>query len=132
MRQLENSPTLYMVNSSDNNLRGDEIAPGQPTKANWMPHGGLCSKNGMQSPALQLLHELIHMLQYQQFQNQQGPPRLDPNGLYDQWEEPDNQIVNSVARQLGEPTRDTYYYDPTGTVDSFPIPLGGGQCCKAQ
>jgi hypothetical protein len=94
-----------------------------------MPHAGNCGKHGMQSPALQLIHELIHMLQYQQ-----GRPRFvqGPNGYYDNWEEADNQIVNSIARQLGEPTKDSYY-DATGQPDTFPIPMGGRQCgCGAQ
>lgn len=44
--------------------------------------------------------------------------------MYDNWEEADNQIVNSVAQQLGEPTKDSYY-DTTRQPDSFPIPMGG-------
>jgi uncharacterized protein RhaS with RHS repeats len=127
IQQLEDSSNIYNVNSNDAGKGGDQIEPGQPTKADWLPHAAGCGKHGMQSPALQLIHELIHLLQYQQ-----GRPRFlqGPNGLSDNWEEADNQIVNSIARQLGEPTRDSYG-DATGMQDSFPIPLGGRQCgCK--
>jgi RHS repeat-associated protein len=122
IQQLENSSTVYMVYANDASRRGSEIRQGQPTKADWMPHAGNCGKHGMQSPALQLIHELIHMLQYQQ-----GRPRIleGPNGFYDNWEEADNQIVNSIARQLGEPTKDSYY-DATEQPRTYPIPMGPG------
>jgi RHS repeat-associated protein len=130
IQQLEDSSTVYMVNANDAGKGGDQIEQGQPTKADWLPHAGNCGKDGkMQSPALQLMHELVHLLQYQQ-----GRPRfIVVNGqLYDNWEEADNQIVNAIAQQLGEPTKGQYP-DSTGQPDSFPIPLGGKQCgCKGQ
>jgi RHS repeat-associated protein len=119
IQQLENSSNIYNVNANDAGRGGDQIEPGRPRNADWLPHAGDCGKNGMQSPALQLMHELIHLLQYQQ-----GRPRFINNGQVDNWEEADNQIVNSIARQLGEPTKDSYG-DATGMQDSFPIPLGG-------
>jgi RHS repeat-associated protein len=38
IQQLEDSSTVYMVYSNDAGKGGDQIEPGQPTKADWLPH----------------------------------------------------------------------------------------------
>ncbi len=75
INQLENTHDVFVLNISDE--YGVDQAYG-PWKAFWNPHRGLCVGNGPQSPAIQLLHELVHLAQLKQgksFSTKNSPMR---------------------------------------------------------
>src|SRR5579864_8346282 len=116
INELENTRDVFVLNISDQYHHADQAYG--PWKAFWNPNEGLCVKKGAQTPALQLLHELVHLWQMkhgQSFSVQNSPQR----------EEEAVQATNPAATQLGEPTRQNYA-DAHGTP-TFPTPIGGAK-----
>jgi RHS repeat-associated protein len=115
IQDLEKSPTLFIINASDDNshdFADPNGAFGPQRGVYWRPNYALCVKNGVQSPAIQLLHELTHLWQAQNKKPFHG----------DQAENDAVQITNPAAQQLGEPTRKNYA-DANGTPFwALPIP----------
>jgi hypothetical protein len=115
---LEQSSTVYVVDAGDLATR-DQAFPYEPVNVVWNPHRGLCVKNGLQSASIQLLHELKHLLQYQQNQPFNSPAA----------EESAVQATNAAASQLGEPTRANYSDAGTNPEMILPIPSGPTENC---
>ena len=60
LSELQNAPEIYTINISDGYLH-DKAVDGKTVY--WNPHQALCVQKGVQSPAIQLLHELEHLRQ---------------------------------------------------------------------
>lgn len=116
INELENSSELYMVNVSDTYPR-DEAVNG--TTVYWNPHQALCVANGVQSPAIGLLHELGHLSQHYH-----GQTRNNEEGAV--------QITNPASSQLGEPTRLNYADARGHTQWPLPIPISNKELCQCQ
>ena len=54
---LEQSSQVYVVDAGDLTA-WDQATPYKKVSVDWNPHQGLCVKNGLESAALQLGHEL--------------------------------------------------------------------------
>jgi len=116
INDLENSPELYMVNVSDTYTR-DEAVNGKTVY--WNPHWALCVKNGVQSPAVELLHELEHLRQHAHHQTRNT-------------EEGATRMTNPAAKQLGEPTRLNYSDARGHSTWALPIPSSKKEQCQCQ
>ncbi len=119
IQELEQSPDLYLVGVADY-----EYDARAGTFVKWNPHKGACTKRGRgaESPALLLLHELVHL-----WRSQRGLDSTD--------EEAVTQITNQVAAELGEATRVNYGdAEYARTPSPLPIPsspMAGRNCgCK--
>jgi len=116
INELQASPTVYVINISDAYHRDVEIGLGT---IYWNPHQALCVKNDVQSPALQLLHELEHAWQWKH-----NVPRNEEQAV---------QLTNPAAKQLGEPIRLNYAdagkKDPTWPMS---IPIGSKEQCGCE
>jgi len=116
INELQNAPDVYTINISDTYFP-DRTVDGKTVY--WNPHKALCVQKGVQSPALQLLHELDHLVQDRSHQ------KGDLEGAA-------VRATNPAAVQLGEPTR-LNYHDVRGNV-VWPLPIpsssggGGGGC----
>src|SRR5215471_12353844 len=79
----------------------------------WNPHKGGCTLHGgAESPALLLMHEMIHL-------------DLRQRGLDSKNEEVTTQILNQIAGQLGEPAR-ADYHDSAYSKTAWPAPIPSG------
>jgi RHS repeat-associated protein len=111
IQDLEKSPTLYIIDASNGHAY-DVADPngsfGPQHTAYWRPNRALCVQNGIQSPAIQLLHELTHL-----WQTQNNKPYDEENAV---------QITNPAAQQLGEPTRKNYDDKNGNPIWALPIP----------
>jgi RHS repeat-associated protein len=105
INDLQKSPNLYIVHIGDAVI--DDEQDGNILR--WNPHTALCVQGGQQSPALNLLHELVHL-----WEQQNG---LDPGN-----EEATTQITNPAARELGEPIR-LNYGDGKEAPQPWPLPI---------
>jgi hypothetical protein len=110
IQDLQNSPTLYLIDASDDVAKDTTQTYNQIVF--WKPHQALCVSNGVQSPAIGLLHELVHLWQAQN--------NMPFNG--DFAENNAVQITNPAARQLGEPTRFNYADAKGNPIWALPIP----------
>ncbi len=108
---LQDSSTTFVVNISDTYHGENAGRTYGPYKIFWNPYEGECVKNGIQSPAIQLLHELIHLVQL----NSPSTGNL---------EEQATQLSNLAATELGEPIR-TSYGDDLGIQPSWASPIAG-------
>lgn len=123
IKELEDAPELYIVNVNDS-FPQDQVETPNYSTIDWKPHQALCVKNGVQSPALQLLHEMEHVLQHKHQIARFG----FVEGVYsDLWEQPAVQATNPAAAQLGEPTRGNYY--DAGKTPQVAVPITGGKIC---
>jgi RHS repeat-associated protein len=116
INELQASSNVYVINISDAYHRDVEIGMGTIF---WNPHQALCVKNGVQSPAIQLLHEMEHAWQWKN--------NLPPN------EEQAVQLTNPAAKQLGEPIR--LNYADAGKKDPIwpmSIPTGSKKECGCE
>jgi hypothetical protein len=107
---LEAAPEIYWVNVSDTYPRDEQDG----YQVFWNPHKGLCVKHGPQSPAIQLLHELIHLWQ-------------DRHNRRANLEEEATKMTNPAAMQLGEPKRVNYPDARGNPTTLLPIPSGSNQ-----
>jgi RHS repeat-associated protein len=119
---LWNSSTVYEITVSAT-IGVDQLYG--PYKADWNPQEALCVKNGVQSPALQLLHELIHLWQYAH--GWPLKPTVDPA-----MEEQAVQMSNTVAAQLGEPSRINYSDEAGSSTWLQPVPTSSQEECQCQ
>lgn len=114
--ELQQSPEIFVLNVSDTYKRDVEIGRGT---IYWNPHKAMCTKNGVQSPAIQVLHELVHAWQWKH-----DLPRNEELAV---------QLTNPAAEQLGEPIRLNYAdagkTDPTRPMS---IPIGSNKECGCQ
>jgi RHS repeat-associated protein len=102
---LQKSPNIYVLHVGDA-VKEDEQ---DGNIVRWNPHKALCVQGGEQSPALNLLHELVHLWEQQ-------------NGLDAGNEEATTQITNPAARELGEPIRQNYG-DGKDAPQPWPLPI---------
>jgi RHS repeat-associated protein len=122
IQELEESPELYLVHVSD--FYDYDSRLGGTSNVKWNPHKGGCTEHGgrPESPALLLLHELVHL--------RQSMKGLDPTD-----EEAVTQITNQVAAQLGEGTR-VDYADSRYGKEPWPLPIPsspmGGKKCRCR
>jgi RHS repeat-associated protein len=107
IQDLEKSPILYIIDASNGHLI-DVTDPYRKRTVFWKPDQALCVKNGVQSPAIQLLHELTHL-----WQAQNNKSFNEENAV---------QITNPAAQQLGEPTRINYADAQGNPIWILPIP----------
>jgi RHS repeat-associated protein len=107
IQDLEKSPILYTIDASNGHLI-DVTDPYRKRTVFWKPDQALCVKNGVQSPAIQLLHELTHL-----WQAQNNKSFNEENAV---------QITNPAAQQLGEPTRINYADAQGNPIWILPIP----------
>jgi RHS repeat-associated protein len=110
IRDLEAAPEIYWVNVSDTYPRDEQDG----YQVFWNPHKGLCVKHGPQSPAIQLLHELIHLWQ-------------DRHNRRANLEEEATKMTNPATMQLGEPKRVNYPDARGNPTTLLPIPSGSNQ-----
>jgi RHS repeat-associated protein len=114
---LQDSSTTFVVNISDTYTGENSGRTYGRYKVYWNPDEAECVKNGIQSPAIQLLHELIHLVQLN-------------TGVTGDLEEEATQLSNIAAAELGEPIRTTYG-DAIGTQTwASPIAGSGPDSCK--
>ena len=116
INELQSSPEVYVLNISDTYKRDVEIGRGT---IYWNPHQALCVKNGIQSPALQVLHELVHAWQWKH-----DLPRNEEIAVG---------LTNPAAQQLGEPIR--LNYADAGKKDPIwpmSIPIGSKKECGCE
>jgi RHS repeat-associated protein len=114
LNELQNAPEIYTINISDSYLH-DEAVDGKTVY--WNPHQALCVQKGVQSPAIQLLHELEHL-------------RQDRHHQGGNLEESAVAATNPASMQLGEPIR-LNYHDARGNV-TWPLPIPPGSSCGCQ
>jgi hypothetical protein len=105
IQDLEQSPDLYQVGVSDLYLHDGRSG----SIVRWNPHQAACVRGGVQSPAMQLLHELVHIWEQK-------------HGLDSTDEEATTKITNPAAGQLGEPTR-LNYSDGRRARTPWPLPI---------
>jgi RHS repeat-associated protein len=123
IQELQQSPNLYMIYVSDEYKKDQTIGSPNSQAVHWNPHKGGCTfrSRGAESPALLLMHELIHL-------------DLRQRG-FDPGEEATTQILDQIAAQLGEAAR-ADYGDSTYSETPWPLPipstpLAGRNCgCK--
>jgi hypothetical protein len=110
IQELQQSPDLYQVGVSDAYPRSGTSG----SFVRWNPHKGGCTLRGggAESPALILMHELVHL-------------QLAQRGLDRTDEEAVTQITNQVAAELGEATR-ADYGDSAYTRLPWPLPIPSG------
>ena len=113
--ELQASPEIYGINISDSYPIDEEVGRGTIL---WNPHQALCVKNGVQSPALQLLHELVHAWQWTH--------NLPRN------EEIATQLTNPAAEQLNEPIRLNYADAGKNPIWPMSIPIGSKKECGCE
>jgi RHS repeat-associated protein len=113
---LEKSPFLYVVNVSDTYTSDTTI---NGVAVFWNPHMALCVKNGVESPAISLLHELVHLRQREHHQTRNT-------------EEGAVRMTNPAANQLGEPTRLNYSDAQGHSKWPLPIPISKKQQCQCE
>ncbi len=115
IQQLEQSPQMYYIGVTNAYDHDATLGPDYDL-VTWNPELGGCTIRGHrpESPALLLMHELVHVLQ-----NMKG---------LDQDDEEATQIINQVAAQLGEGTRRNYG-DSRYSKDPWPLPIPAGRNC---
>ena len=123
IQELENAAELYMVEVSDL-INADHVDGATYGTIYWNPHQALCVKKGGQSPAIQLLHEMVHVGQHRHHVRRFA---IAPDGLVDLWEQPAVQATNPAATQLGEPTRANYM--DAGAAPNVLLPITHGRAC---
>jgi RHS repeat-associated protein len=117
IKELQDAPEVYTINISDDYFR-DKATDGKTVY--WNPHKALCVNNGIESPAINLLHELEHLRQARH--NQKGD--VEGGAV---------KVTNPVAMQLGEPTRLNYADVKGHSTWPLPIPSSSADSkCKCQ
>jgi hypothetical protein len=123
IKELEQASETYTIFAVDH---VEDRAFGKG--AYWDPHEGLCVKDGLQSAAIGLLHELIHIWQEK---NKLPRYKITKDGLFELYEEQATAMTNPASRELGEPERHGYYDAGKDIRTILPIPLKPGDGKKS-